>query len=335
MTFITKTISKDLKSIPFNRCLDAYVTAADTAEQVLEQRNRENYDAYIAQLEEQWNATHEAPYEGNFSDAHPYIQHPDVPKARRKAGNAAIVQEFIPLYKLDTIMQTWVMPQIISWIARSKINWSEVLDESGKISAVKVLPKIFDPHNDWDMGLYRFLMLDQRSSYLKTQYKGEAKPFCSLVPLILYAFKLHDGVAYSRWSRETLHYVVNESLCEAMLCTVPEGITREDILAAREQGLIYKTGAKAGTSRDPVTTYKLYDTHGSPIHDLPDLAKTMLAQIWCAHPKNRTRYMVLDPRNWDLLPPPLVSDDIFAHTAGDVWVPSTAKNVAKKSTPWD
>jgi hypothetical protein len=37
----------------------------------------------------------------------------------------------------------------------------------------------------------------------------------------------------------------------------------------------------------------------------------MLTQIWCAHPENRTKYMVLCPYAWDCIPPPLISNNIF------------------------
>jgi hypothetical protein len=49
---------------------------------------------------------------------------------------------------------------------------------------------------------------------------------------------------------------------------------------------------------------------------VPELAQTMIAQIWCAHPSNRTKYMVLDPKNWDAIPAPLISSDIFGSGTG-------------------
>jgi hypothetical protein len=41
----------------------------------------------------------------------------------------------------------------------------------------------------------------------------------------------------------------------------------------------------------------------------------MLTQIWLAHPTIRNEYMVLDPVNWDNVPQPLVSNDIFKPAA--------------------
>lgn len=321
MSFLGTRMTKDLHSIPFNVGLRMYQDAADVAGETAEQENMEKYQAYIARLEEEYAGTHEAPYEGNFSDDVPYQEVPNLQDIRRKAGQAALVSEFIPRYKLDTIMQAWVMPQIIAYIASKRINWQEVsvggVDRNSpqfRVNALKLLDKIFDSNSEWDLGLYHFLMLDSRSAWLKSQYKPEGRAYCALVPLIPYAFKLNHGIPYSQWDRSTLKWVVNDSLCKAMLCEVPEGLTREAILEAREQGLIYKTGAKAGEQRNPVSTYKLYDTRGTALHGLPDQAQTMLAQIWCAHPENRTKYMVLDPRNWDSIPAPLITSDVFGNT---------------------
>ena len=312
MNFHTRTITKDLQSIPFDVCYELYHDAATVAGDTAEAENLQKYEEYISRLEEEWTSCHEAPYEGNFSDEVPYRPLPNLASIKRKAGHAAIVSDFIPRYKLDTILQTLVLPQIIHWLVHKPIDLASVRNEAGKINGLKMLDKIFDSKNEWDLGLYQFLMMDSRSAYIKSQYKPEGRAYCSLVPYIPYAFKLNHSVKYGEWDRSTLKWVVNDSLCQAMLLEVPEDLSREDIIEAREKGLIYKTGAKAGQSRSPVSTFKLYDTTGTKLHKMPELAQTMLAQIWCAHPANRTKYMVLDPSNWDNIPTPLVSDDIFS-----------------------
>ena len=329
--YTTRTTTKDLQSIPFDVCYQIYKDAADIAAETAEAENLQKYEEYIQRLEHNYALQNEAPYEGNFSDEVPYQSVPNLAEIRRKAGQAAIISDFIPRYKLDTIMQAWVMPQIISWLTHKPLNM-ESISTSGnvlqfRVDGLKVLDYCFDRTSKWDLGLYQFLMLDSRSSWLKSQYKPEGRAYCSLVPLIPYAFKLNKGIPYHQWDRDTLKWVVNHSLCEAMLCEVPEGLTRDEILEARDQGLMYKTGAKAGQSRNPISTYKLYDTTGTRLYGLPELAQTMLAQIWCAHPENRTKYMVLDPENWDKIPTPLVSQHIFKAE------PSFTKPAPKKSNP--
>ena len=337
--YTPRTVTKDLLTIPFDVGFQIYKDAADIAQETAEEENLQKYEDYVEKLEREYNLRSEAPYEGNFSDEVPYHGVPNLQEIRRKAGQAALISEFIPRYKLDTIMQAWVMPQIIAWLthkplntksialAADKCSWDEHCMPQFRVDGLKALDYCFDRDSKWDLGLYHFLMLDSRSSWLKSQYKPEGRVYCSLVPLIPYAFKLNKGINYSEWDRETLKWVVNHSLCEAMLCEVPEGLTREELLEAQAQGLIYKTGAKAGESRNPVSTYKLYDTTNTRLYGLPELAQTMLAQIWCAHPENRTKYMVLDPSAWDRIPTPLVSQHLFKAE------PATIKPTTTKTNP--
>lgn len=331
MSFLTRTTTRELRSIPFDIAYKMFMDAADMAEQTLEAENTERYDEFIAQLERNWSDTHEAPFEGNFSDQYPYKKHPESARVRNKAGSSAIITDFIPRYKLETIMQTWVMPQIISWLTHKPIRLAEVMTPEGKINGRKMAAQIFDFSSEWDLGLYQFLLLDSRSSWISSQYKGEGRTYCSLVPLIPFAFKLNQNIKYSEWDRDTIKYVVNDSLCKAMLCEVPD-MTREEILQAREQGLTYKTGTKAGTQRNPLSTFKLYDTTGTKLHKVPELAQTMIAQIWCAHPSNRTKYMILDPQAWDSIPAPLISTDIFKQES--VSKPQFKSNGENPDFPW-
>lgn len=333
MSFLTRTTTKELHTIPFDVGYQMFMDAAEIAEQSLEAENQERYDEFIQRLEQEYADTHEAPFEGNFSDQYPYQRHPRASQVRNKAGQTALIKEFIPRYKLDTIMQTWVMPQVIAWLTHKPIQMAEVVTAEGKISGRKMAEAIFDFNSAWDLGLYQFLMLDSRSSWISSQYKGEGRTYCSLVPLIMYAFKANKNIKYSDWDRSTLHFVVNDSLLQAMLCDVPD-ITRDEILQARTQGLTYKTGSKAGTVRNPISTFKLYDTTGTKLHKLPELAQTMLAQIWCAHPQNRTKYMVLDPKAWDSIPAPLISQDIFKPTESKLPKRRFGDDSGSADLPW-
>lgn len=324
-----RVITRDLETIPFDRAFRLCEDAMDLAVATHKQQADQEFQHEIEQLEQAWTASHEAPSEVSFADQ---VQYPvvDEKRIRYKARQKCLVEEFIPQYKLDTILQQYQMPQIIRWITRGGALGTEVLTAEGQIDGLLALKKIFDFKSEWDRGLYWFLMLDARSAYLKTQYKGEAKTYCALVPLILYAFKLHHNIPYSKWDRDTLHWVVNEALCQAMLCAIPEGLDREELLAIRDAGLVFKEGAKKGESRNPISTYKLYGVKDSLIGNLPELAQTMLTQIWCAHPTNRTKYMVLDPENWDHIPPPLVGESLFKP---DVLKPN--QESTKEIMPWD
>lgn len=312
MRYQTRTITRELKSIPFDKafrlCEDSVALAIATQQQILDDK----FSEQVAYLESQYTAANEAPSEVSFADQVPDPQLDRV-KVARQARQKALTEEFIPQYGLDTTLQLYTMPEIIRWIARNfSEQWlSEILTAEGQIDGKKAANAIFDFSQDWDKGLYFFLMLDARSSYIKTQYKGDGRNYCSLVPLIPYAFKLLHSIPYSKWDRSTLHMVVNESLCNSMLCEVPE-TTKEELLEIREMGLVFKTGQKAGSTRNPATTYRLTGVNSTKIGGMPELAQTMLTQIWCAHPTNRTKYMVLDPHNWDSIPSPLVAEQLFA-----------------------
>lgn len=298
-----------LRSIPFQNlpsiAEDLYESKVAEAQEVLDQEFHEE----VARQEKAYTDSHEAPSEVGFADR---VVAKQVNKAllRHNANQEAVRDIWIPKYKLETVLLS-VMPQIIAHIGNRPVRWSEVMTAEGLIDGRRVLTQAFDFSSDWEKGLYLFLMLDSRSPYLSTQYKGESKAFCALVPLILYAFKLNQKIKYSQWDPDTLHWVVNKSLCNAMRWNQPTP-TREELLAARELGLTYQSGAKMGQQRNPQSTYRLFATKGRALEGYPDLVGAMLTQIWCAHPQNRTQYMVLDPHNWDRMPVPLITENIFS-----------------------
>jgi hypothetical protein len=330
-TYQPLVIKREFKSIPFERAVQLYRDAADMAEQTalagLEYMRRKQ----IQQLEKLWSDSHEAPYEGNFSDEYnsPQLSKDARRELRGAAGQKAVL-EFVKTNNIDK-MWTWLMPQLVSYIA----TLPPVAVE-GKISGLDYIKKYFFTGDPWHEGLYRFLMIDSRSCYLTTQYKGEAKNFCSLVPLIMYAHKFVNNIPYSAWKRDEVHFVVNESLAAAMLCEVPEDLSNERLLEIREQGLTWKSGKDKGSTKDPISTYKLYGIKDTELGHLPDLATTMLTQIWCAHPSNRTKYMILDPKDWDAVPPPLVSVDIFKPKAPAPKSPISVMDTGPVSDlPWE
>lgn len=306
-------INKQLKTIPFDKLYEVYEDAANAAIKGLDQYYEDQYMTKLQNLEQTYTDNSEAPSEVSFADQVSQKTY-DKAEAKRKAGQKAVVDIWIPRYKLGSILVS-VLPQIMAHIANRPFRRSEIITAEGQIDGSKILKTAFDFSSDWERGLYIFLMLDSRSAYLPSQYKGEGVQFCSLVPLILYAFKLHHKIPYSAWDRATLKWVVNANLREAMLHTGT--YTRDELLFARDLGMVYQSGPKRGESRNPQSNFKLWSTKGGCMHGVPPLAQVMYTQIWCAHPSSRTPYMVLDPSNWDNMPAPLIVDNIF--------MPATAK----------
>lgn len=299
-------------SLPWAKANAVYLEAANNAAAMSiaahNSARDEEYEKKISKLETDWEAenSESGSYEGNIRDEHPqkpYDLPDNLASVRRKAGQMALKTEFMEIYGL-TDSAPILMPQIITHLSRCNLS----KNENGLISGLQFCKDHFATPEG--LGLYRMLMLDSRSSYLKTQYKAPNKQYCALVPLVLYAHKLTAGVPYSAWDPEEIHYVVNHSLAEAMKFRPENWPDKASILTGRTQGLTVASGASAGSLRSPVSTYKLYSTTGTCFQGMPADAQVILAQIWCAHPDNRTKYMILDCVNWDKIPMPLIAADV-------------------------
>lgn len=330
----TTISSKNFKTIPFDKCQEIYSDAAtmalDTAQQSLDYMYRQQ----VQEMEKLWADAHESAYEGNFAETvpRPELSIAKKQEIRKRAGNKAIQEVFIKRYDIDKSW-TWMMPQMMAYIAgltpQIKPNADGTVE--GQIDGLEYIKKYFFHGDTWAEGLYRFLMLDSKSCYLPTQYKGEARNYCGLVPLIMYAHKLHNSIPYSAWKRDTVRYVVNDELAQAMVCEIPL-LTSEELLKIRDQGLKVASGAKAGQDRNPITQFKLHAVQDTELGHLPWVAQTILTQIWCAHPENRTKYMILDPKQWDAVPPPLVAPTIFKSHEPVTHATSTPQ---RELMPWE
>ena len=190
------------------------------------------------------------------------------------------VETFLKDYGIK-YKSSWFFPQMLAKIAECTLQ----KNSSGLISA----KMLYDNYLSKDPILYALLTLAQyptRSHMIEIQTKEPE--LCSLVPLILAAFKKYKNINYSSWDKDEIHLVVEGELLKAMRCVVPE-LTKEEILDARGVGLTIKTGVNAGGIRPATSTYNLYLPHSSPLYELPKLAKVMICQTWCAHPNTRNQ----------------------------------------------
>jgi hypothetical protein len=106
------------------------------------------------------------------------------------------------------------------------------------------------------------------------------------------------------------------------------------LIEIRDQGLFARTGAKAGQMKPARSTWSLTGIQDTELGSLPKITQTILTQCWLAHPESRTPYMILDLQDWDSMPKPLVTNEIFKAVPT---LPSTkkpAKDVAE-IMPWD
>lgn len=233
----------------------------------------------------------------------------DFPFADFRELNDTEMEELAIKYGLRNL-NSWMLPQIVAYFGTWKPAMIEGLVdpiETGKQNINK------DP---WAIGLVKVCTKLKRSSLVKTQNIPAFATYSALVPLIMSGLKKFQNINYRSWNRKGLEYLVDQALWEAMVYEPPE-LTKEEILVIRERGLTIGSGPKTGTQHNPLSTWKLTKLSGTVLDKCPALYTTMLAQIWVAHPSLRSQYMILDPKNWDNMPDPLITTDIFSNTVLD------------------
>lgn len=173
--------------------------------------------------------------------------------------------------------------------------------------------KLFGKENiktAWDIGLYRYLMLPRSKTTGLKQTDKKVLPYCSLVPMYMAAFKKYRGIEYSKWTNV-------ESIVEAQLFLAMESGSAElDVFNVDSGGLLRlrdKHMMRGDKPMNPETYHAVHNLKDSILEEVPIYARAMLLQYWCAHPVNRNEYMILDPRNWDNMPKPLVDVEVIKH----------------------
>jgi hypothetical protein len=225
-------------------------------------------------------------------------------------------------------LNSWMLPQIVAYYATWKLIWSG--DKVDCMATAK--QNIVTP---WEIGLWRVVTQLKRGSLVKLQSRPEYANYSALVPLILCAQKKYNGVQYSQWDIQENCPLIDEGLLEAMLWRDDElyALGSDRVLEIRNQGLTIKSGPKMGEVYKPTATWCLKGIKDTEYASIPTLAQTMLAQIWVAHPSLRSEYMILDPYNWDSMPAPLVTTEIFKTPGSDTAKPK--KSVSDTTDlPW-
>lgn len=313
---------QDLKSVPFQLLHEKATLAANAVEFNLIEVEKNHHAALITKKEREWSDTHEAPFEGNFEDIYPLtLPDPSVVEKAKKTARADAIKDQIEALGLKS-KASWLLPQVTAYIAKMK------LPEGDKISPFEFL-RINFAVDDWHKGLYLYCIVAQRGLIVPSQSSPEYKNYSAIVPLLLMPFKKFNDTPYSRWDTKQLDLVVDPNLYTAMTFPTELTLSKEKLLEIRDKGLYITTGKGAGTSRNPVTYHNLYKIQGTEIAEFPWLCQVMATQIWSAHPANRTNLMILNWKDWDNMPEPLV--DV---TAG---LPSlVSKNIAISSSalPW-
>lgn len=223
----------------------------------------------------------------------------------------------------------WLLPQLVAQFGQ----W-QLVKRDGKILVRETLKHNIgtDPK---PLVLWRFTRIARGDLTLKQHTNPE---YATLTPLILLGFKKYQGVPYSHWQGcEDLNRVVEPKLFEALsldqeVLSGLRDLRSSRLLEIRDQGLLNKTGAKAGTLKPANSTWSLTGITGTEIGGLPKLTQTILTQIWLAHPQNRSSSMILDLWDWDKIPTPLVSGEIFQKPTEPA--PQSKKQPNAFELPW-
>lgn len=235
--------------------------------------------------------------------------------------------------KILQIAPDWLYPKLLTHFASFNLNYNVQNTYDKKINCLDYLNDNMDFKDPWNKGLLLFMKIDKRSLTVKLQNKNPGLQYNGLVPLIMAAHKKYENISYNAWDRNTMKYILNSSLLEALnweATTFEDldynsdeldgdafwnawGIPYEELMDLRVDALTYKSGNKKGQVKDPKSTYTVNSTAHPVFASMPTLVRIMAIQTWCAHPDNRHQYMILDLNDLDHIPHELVTSEIFRH----------------------
>lgn len=322
----TKTVAinlgkKDVREIPFQELWDIASNTFKFELSKLEEEALEQYENEVSRVTQTLMRIKQSSEEGceEGSDgfeaaAREAVEFREVSEEVKKELRAKVYKaccaEFSSKYTL-VARAAWLPAQLMSLISK----WKAV-KVGDKYNAKATLQASVDKQDSWMLGVWVFITYAKRGDFVKDQYKPSGINYSALVPFILAGFKQYHGIKYSEWDTQDLEYLVEPELLEAMLYTdYPEYPTAE-LIAVRDHCLTTQGGRNPGELRSPVSSAILYHTTDTILTNIPKLGRIMLTQVWCAHPSNRvhSKLLVLDPKNWDSTPAPLIETSMLRPT---------------------
>ena len=223
-------------------------------------------------------------------------------------------------------LSSWLLPQLVAWYG----SWTLVYDEYSNYDCLATVKKNCD--NPQSRAFY---MLSRVKRSLLVAQQTKTPDYATLTPLILMGLKRMQGIQYETWRNSSgLQYMLEPRLFSAVVLDsldleVVGGLGSDRLLEIQKQGLTTKTGKTAGSIKPAKSTWSLTGISDTEIGHLPKITQTILTQCWLAHPELRTPYMILDLQDWDKMPHPLTTTDIFKAVE-----PTKTKELAE-TLPWD
>jgi hypothetical protein len=178
------------------------------------------------------------------------------------------------------------------------INTTKTLEELKEIKTIETPNGIMTGRNI--MRLVMFLYFSKRNLFLSVPQNKNPR-LGNLTPLLMYAQKLYNNVNYGKWSKEPgVKYALGHALEPILKVEKLPGDF--DLNDTRRIALTYKSGRKEGQMA-PLTAYKCNVRRVGGI-DYRNIVIIMLLQLWLANASLRdTEAMILDPLDWDNIPP--------------------------------
>lgn len=325
--FVSRTVSfakQDISQIPFDELFRSFTEYSESA---INEALGDDNDAYYAFLNEKANedyANSETSFEGDlapYEALYPQKDRVNTSEINDIAKKLAC-ESFSEKYSLKS--RPWFLPQLVAELGKWSTDFSD-------IAGFKAL----NMKTTRNRGIWLLITCHPRGLFVPDQYKEPSSSYCALVPLLLAAWKQYKNIPYSHWKNiDSLRFLVGSDLAEAMQFRV-DGLSREEIIEARQHGLEIRSGVKMGELRNPRSTHKLYSTVGTCMQGMPWLSQVMLAQIWCAHPSNRNKFMVLDPNDWDNMPEPLDSSAVVKDSPKISFTPKMPSKLISVEDTWD
>lgn len=224
----------------------------------------------------------------------------------------------------------WLLPQLVAHFG----TWTLVYSD-GEIDCLATIK-----HNCKDAQSRAFYTLSRIKRSILIPSQTRSPDYATLTPLIMMGQKRMKGVNYENWkTAHDLSWILEPRLYSALVLE-PQVISAvcslgsDRLIEIRDQGLLARTGTKAGQMKPAKSTWSLTGIQDTELGSLPKITQTILTQCWLAHPESRTPYMILDLQNWDNMPQPLLTNDIFKPAP----ITQPKKQILKESAevmPWD
>lgn len=311
-----ETLPLDELGLLFKNLIKESKDEFNTKRQLVRQRLETDYIR-------KYNATHEDSYEGDFDFLDATVT-AEVGKFTTLGSDQVkefeeAVFDMAKQFNFSKKAHEWVLPQMQAFLVENlKLPATEEISCSEVYNIAWNDPKL--------LAIIEIFKISNRAPLLGVMTSEECRDYSKLVPLVFAAYKKYAGINYSRWSREDCWKLIENKLADAITTQIDgDEFTHEDILTARDDALLIKSGEKMGSKRNPMTTYMLYPSTESILYRVNTLLQHILCQTWCAHPSNKSKYAILDTMNWD-------NQNIATLISTNVFKPL---NKVDDSNPWD